>query len=233
MQIAAVQPMTLLDYPKKLAAIVWTPGCNLRCGYCHNPELVLPAHISKNRSDLIPETAFFNFLAERSGKLDGVVICGGEPTLHADLGRFVRRIKDLGFLVKLDTNGSHPGVLRELFDEKLLDYVAMDIKHELHRYGEITPGGADAAALAGSIALIIASGVDYEFRTTVINGIHDARSVENIARTVAGCRKYTIQNFRTGKLVDPEFGGKSFFRGEIMEMKAEAEKWVGTVGVAL
>lgn len=153
--------------------------------------------------------------------------------MHADLKPFVRRIKDLGFSVKLDTNGSHPEVLREFFDEKLLDYVAMDVKHELHRYGEITPVGGNAEAMAESIAMIIASGVDHEFRTTVIGGIHDARSVEAIAKTVAGCKKYTIQNFRFGKLVDPKFGGKSFTNWEMLEMKAVAEKWVVEVGVAL
>lgn len=160
-----------------------------------------------------------------------MVICGGEPTLHNDLVPFIRRIRDLGFLVKLDTNGSHPKVLQSLFDEGLVNYVAMDVKHELDRYEEITPVGSDTVAMTKSIALIIASGVDHEFRTTVIGGIHDLRSVTSIARTVAGCQTYHLQNFRHGQLVDPDFSGKSFTNDELVQMRDSARQWVANTQI--
>jgi len=231
MQIAAVQSMTLLDYPKKLAAIVWTPGCNLRCGYCHNPELVLPERIAENRSDLVPEEAFFDFLGKRVGKLDGVVICGGEPTLHHDLEAFIRRIKSLGFLVKLDTNGSHPDRLATLLSSGLLDYVAMDVKHELHRYGEITPVSATPSEYARSIELIIRSGIDHEFRTTVIGGIHDTVAIGRVAETIAGCQRYTLQGFRPGTLVDSSFSGGTPTSVELLAMRDAAQIFVREVKV--
>lgn len=138
MQLSAIKKSTLLDYPGKIATIVFTPGCNLRCGFCHNPEFVLIEEIEKIRHDFISEEIFFRFLSTRIGFLDGVVICGGEPTIHTDLPEFCRRIKDLGFLVKLDTNGSNPEMLEKLLNQELVDYIAMDIKHTFDKYSEIT-----------------------------------------------------------------------------------------------
>ena len=129
MQLSAIKKSTLLDYPGKLATIIFTPGCNLRCRFCHNPEFVLPEELEKIRHDFIGEEVFFRFLQTRVGFLDGVVICGGEPTIHKDLPEFCQKIKNLGFLVKLDTNGSNPEMLELLLEQKLVDYIAMDIKH--------------------------------------------------------------------------------------------------------
>lgn len=168
MQLSAIKKSTLLDYPGKLATIVFTPGCNLRCGFCHNPEFVLPEEIEKIRHDFISEEVFFRFLKTRQGFLDGVVICGGEPTIHADLPRFCQRIKDLGFLVKLDTNGSNPEALGYLLDQKLVDYVAMDMKYIFGQYGALTGKNTDISRYKKSIELIKTRAPDYEFRTTVI-----------------------------------------------------------------
>lgn len=132
-KLAGLQKTTFIDYPEKIACIVFTQGCNFRCGYCHNPELF------ENKEPVLSVPAFFEFLNKRKGKLDGVVITGGEPTLHnKDLIEFIKKVKSLGFLVKLDTNGTHPDVLQELLNENLLDYIAMDIKAPLAKYKEIT-----------------------------------------------------------------------------------------------
>lgn len=168
MQISAIKKSTLLDYPGKLATIIFTPGCNLRCGFCHNPEFVLPEEVEKIRHDFISEEIFFRFLKTRVGFLDGVVICGGEPTIHADLPQFCQKIKDLGFLVKLDTNGSNPEVIEGLLDQKLVDYVAMDVKHSFDQYREITGKNIDILRYKKSMELIKTRAPDYEFRTTVI-----------------------------------------------------------------
>lgn len=168
MQLSAIKKSTLLDYPGKLATIVFTPGCNLRCGYCHNREFVLPEELQKIRHDFIGEDVFFRFLRTRVGFLDGVVICGGEPTVHADLPEFCRKIKDLGFLVKLDTNGSHPEMLEHLLRMEVVDYIAMDVKQSFDRYTEVTGKNTDISRYLRSIEIIRTGAPDYEFRTTAI-----------------------------------------------------------------
>ena len=180
MLLSAIKKSTLLDYPGKLATIVFTPGCNFRCGFCHNPEFVLPERVEKLRSDFISEEVFFRFLKTRVGFLDGVVICGGEPTIHADLPEFCRKIKDLGFLVKLDTNGNRPEVVSHLYEAKLIDFMAMDIKHTPEKYHALAGGTSDPENIRKSIGLIMNSGVSYEFRTTVSKGIHDISDMKGI-----------------------------------------------------
>ena len=147
-EIAGLQKTTFIDYPEKIACIVFTQGCNFSCGYCHNPELF------EHKEPALSVQAFFEFLNKRKGKLDGVVITGGEPTLHKDLKEFIKSIKDLGFLVKLDTNGTNPDLLQELFNQNLLDYVAMDIKAPLNKYEQVTRVNVNIEKIQKSINLI-------------------------------------------------------------------------------
>ncbi len=184
--LSGIKKSTLLDYPGKVATIVFTAGCNLRCGYCHNSEFVLPEKIQKISHDFISENIFFRFLKTRVGFLDGVVICGGEPTIHADLPDFCRKIQEAGFLVKLDTNGSKPKVLEKLLDEKLVDYIAMDIKYPFDRYEVVSGRKIDINLYRASIEMIRTRLPDYEFRTTVIKGIHTSEDIENITQIISG-----------------------------------------------
>lgn len=186
MMLSGIKKSTLLDYPGKVATIVFTAGCNLRCGYCHNSEFVLPEKIRKISHDFISENIFFRFLKTRVGFLDGVVICGGEPTIHADLPDFCRKIKEAGFLVKLDTNGSKPKVLEKLLTENLVDYIAMDIKYPLDRYETVSGRKIDINAYRASIEMIRTRLPEYEFRTTVIKGIHTPEDIENITLAICG-----------------------------------------------
>lgn len=203
--LSGIKKCTLIDYPGKVATIVFTAGCNLRCGYCHNSEFVLPEKIQKISHDFISENIFFRFLKTRVGFIDGVVICGGEPTIHADLPDFCRKIKEAGFLVKLDTNGSKPKVLEKLLDEKLVDYIAMDIKYPLGRYEVVSGRKIDIDLYRASIDIIRARLPEYEFRTTVIKGTHTSEDIENITQTISGARYYYLQNYRSGNTLNPDF----------------------------
>lgn len=218
MHLAAIQKTTILDYPGKVATLVFTPGCNLRCGYCHNPEFVDPTEVEKLRPDFISDEVFFRFLATRAGLIDGVVICGGEPTIHTDLPDFCRRIKELGFLVKLDTNGSNPDMLEHLFDVNLVDYVAMDIKNPLDRYSELTGRSSDPDRYARSIRLIMERAPDYEFRTTVVGGYHTSEVMGQIGAAIHGAKKHFIQNYRPQKTLNPAFVGRSCTSEELKEL---------------
>lgn len=206
MLISAIQKLTLLDYPGHVSCIVFTPGCNFRCGYCHNPEFVLPERIAKIAGSFIPEESFFRFLEQRKGLLDGVVISGGEPTLAPDLIEFMRRVKAMGFLVKLDTNGNRPQVLQKIIDASLVDYIAMDLKSSLRTYKKVVGQGANLEALLQSIHLIQKSGVDYEFRSTLIREIHTSAILKSMATLLRGSKKVYLQRFRPGHTLDPNFG---------------------------
>ena len=239
MLIGGIQTLTLLDFPGKVATTVFTVGCNFRCGYCHNPELVLPELIKKNQHDLIPEEKFFNFLKSRCAPqgggenfLDGVAITGGEPTLQPDLVEFIAKIKAMGLLVKLDTNGTNPEMLKELISRDLVDYYAMDIKYPLDIYDKITNTPFSAKIFTESIDLIRNSGADYEFRTTVIAEYHTPEIIEKIARIVSGCRRYTLQNFRPDYTLDKKFAGfHSLTVEKLAELKKIAEKYIDEVKV--
>ena len=232
MQFSGIHTLTLLDYPDRVAAIVFTPGCNMRCHFCHNSEFVLPEELKKIQHDFIPEEKVLHFLETRKGFLDGLVISGGEPTIFGEaLISFLQKVRVLGFLIKLDTNGTHPEVLEKIFHKKLVDYVAMDIKASPERYNEITGVANDFSAITKSKDLILASGVEYEFRTTVIHGFHNASELDCIGRFIQGAKKYTLQNYRNGKVLDPEwkkFMGFSTTELKMMEMqmRAFAEKVV-------
>ena len=198
MRIGGLQKLTLLDYPGKVACTVFLPGCNLRCPFCHNPALVLP---DRETGGLSTEK-LLAFLEPRRGKLDGVCVTGGEPTLYEDLPALLRQIRALGFAVKLDTNGTNPAMLKALLQERVLDYVAMDIKNSPSRYAE-TCGGIDCLSrVRESAALLMDGTVDYEFRTTVCAPLHTPRDMEELGRWLKGARRYFLQPFAdSGALV--------------------------------
>lgn len=188
--IGGLQKVTLLDFPGKVACTVFLTGCNLRCPYCHNPELVLP----QNNGTTVSENELFEFLFSRKGKLDGVCITGGEPTLYPNLTNLVRRIREMGFLVKLDSNGTLPEMLEHLLREELLDYVAMDIKNAPSRYAE-TCGADVIEQVKKSAVLLKNSNIDYEFRTTVCHPFHSPKCMEEIGQWLRNAKRYYIQPF--------------------------------------
>lgn len=211
MLLGGLQKLTLIDYPGRIAATVFTTGCNFFCPFCHNPELVDPVLIKKQ--PIISENVFFDFLAKRRGLLEGVCITGGEPTLHADLPEFVKKIKGLGFLVKLDTNGANPAMIKRLLDEKLIDFVAMDIKGPLEKYKQIVGEGVSLENIQRSVELA-KSAPDYEFRTTVLPKLHSKKDIQSIGRWLQGAKRYFLQPFRPGKTLDAAFADAKTFSDE-------------------
>ena len=215
MDISGIQKMTLLDFPGKCACTVFLAGCNLRCPFCHNASLVLTSP-----EPAMTEEEFFAFLKKRKGLLDGVCITGGEPTLRKDLPDFIRKIKEMGYLVKLDTNGSNPGMLGKLLEEKLLDYVAMDIKNCPDRYAA-TCGNVDILPqVEQCLTLLRDSNVEYELRTTCVKPFHDTQAMEAIGKWLSGTQNYYLQAFvDSGDLVGT---GVSGFNKEEMEALRQA-----------
>ena len=192
MKIYGLQKLTLLDYPKKTACTIFTGGCNFRCPFCHNALLVTDI----DDSEAYNEEEIIDFLSKRRGLLDGVCITGGEPLLNADIVAFINKVKELGYLVKLDTNGTFPQRLSELIENHLVDYVAMDIKNTREKY--LKTAGIDKLDLDSiecSIDILMRSDIDYEFRTTVVKEFHDIEDIEKIARRIEGARGYFLQNF--------------------------------------
>lgn len=210
MLIAGFQKMTLLDYPEKIAALVFTQGCNFACGYCHNPEMIPSKRILPYRPELEPGS-ILDFLSRRKGLLDGVVVSGGEPTLQSDLDEFLASIQSLGFLVKLDTNGSHPEILKSLFEKKLVDYVAMDLKHTADGYRELVKNDC-SEAIKASISLIKGSDVDYEFRSTLLPSIHQPEHIRSMGEMIKGAKRWYLQNFRALKTLDRKLARERIFR---------------------
>lgn len=227
MIIKGLQKLTLLDYPGMLAATVFVGGCNMRCPFCHNASLVLPDRFGAS----IPEDEVLAFLASRVGKLGGVCISGGEPTLQPDLSDFIRRVRDMGFAVKLDTNGLRPDVLAALVGEGLIDYIAMDVKNSLELYGA-TAGvpRLDTAPIVESIAIIRNSGLPHEFRTTLVRGLHTPKSVADIAELIGRDPCYFLQRFSdSGDLISDSFGG--FDDEQIDKILAAARERIPTVSL--
>ena len=206
MIIAGLQKLTLVDYPEKLACTIFLAGCNFRCPWCYNPELVLPEKIKD--SSQITKKDFFDFLKYRKNLLDGVVICGGEPTLNDDLPIFCKKIKKMGYAIKLDTNGSNPEMISNLVDEKLIDYIAMDIKAPKEKYKEATGAKIDIKQIQKSIDILKKGGVNYEFRTTMIPKLLSKKDIIEIVQWIGPARKYCLQNFQKERdTVNPEFKG--------------------------
>ena len=194
--------------------------------------MVLPEEIKKRMHDMIPVEKVFNFLDKRKGKLDGVVVSGGEPTIHPDLIDFIRKIKEKGFLVKLDTNGTNPVVVEKLLEEKLVDYIAMDVKASKEKYNELTGVKNNYAAIKHSRDLIKNSDIDYEFRTTVVKGFHDEEEMRKIAQFCRGAKMYSIQNFRPQKVLDQGFKKfNGFTKKELATFKTIAEEKIEKVQV--
>jgi pyruvate formate lyase activating enzyme len=198
MVIGGFQKFSLSDFPGLISAILFTRGCGFRCPYCHNPELVDPSRFGSE----VPLDEIRDFLRSRMGRLQGVVITGGEPTIHADLPELLAEIKGMGYAVKLDTNGTNPGTLRRLLKDRAVDYVAMDIKAPLARYAEVVRAPVRDDDLLQSIALILQSGTCHEFRTTFAESVLSAGDVLEIAELVKGCQRYCLQAFRGGKVLE-------------------------------
>ena len=212
MRILGLQKLSLLDFPGKVAATVFTGGCDLRCPFCHNAPLVLPGR----GTSALDAGAVLDFLASRRGLLDGVVLSGGEPLLQPDAADFLAEVKAMGFAVKLDTNGCHPDALADILDRRLADYVAMDIKNSLEKYPwTVGVPGFDTAPVERGARLLMEGPADYEFRTTLVRPFHEVGDMETIGRWLRGARRYYLQAFvDSGDLVG---GGCAPFTPEEME----------------
>ncbi len=222
MRIQGLQKLTLLDYPEKMACTVFTAGCNFRCPFCHNASLV----VNIPQEAEMTEDNFFSFLKKRQGVLDGVCISGGEPLLQPDIENFIRKIKDLGYAIKLDTNGSFPDKLKMLVEKGLVDYVAMDIKNCPESYA-ITAGvdALDIDSIKESVAYLKEGHVPYEFRTTVVKHYHNEDSFERIGQWLTGTEKYFLQNFvDSGDLIGKKTKGCS--EEEMKGFLAIAQKYI-------
>ena len=229
LNIAGFEKISLIDFPGKLSAIVFTYGCNLRCEYCHNPELVVEP---LKEELLLDEEKILKYLESRSGKLDAVVITGGEPLLYyQDLRSFIKKIKKLDYLVKLDTNGLLPERLQSLIKSGLIDYISMDIKYPAEGYEQYT--GIDTLKkIKQSIRLIMQSGIDYEFRTTYVKGIHNTASSKGIGELINGANLYFIQNFRPGKTINSSLSAQnSFTEKELRKLKKNVKPYVKNVEI--
>lgn len=214
MKIGGLQKCSLIDYPGKISAIVFTVGCNFHCPYCHNPELV------NETATEISEADVFTFLERRKNILDAVTITGGEPTLHADLIPFIQRVKAMGFLVKLDSNGTNPEVIERVQKDALVDYIAMDIKAPLEKYSATVARPVDVENIKKSIALLIGGNTAYEFRTTVVKSLLSLDDIARIGESIQGARTYYLQKFVPTKTLNPAFLRKTTFSDdEFEEMK--------------
>lgn len=213
MRIMGFDKLTLLNYPDKVACTIFTSGCNFKCPFCQNSSLI---EISDG---IISEDEIFKYLNKRKGILDGVCISGGEPLMQKDIKQFIEKIKDLGYLVKLDTNGSNPVMLKTLIDEKLIDYVAMDIKNVDEKY-TLTSGIDMLSNIKKSIDIIENSGIEYEFRTTIVKEFHTIDDIKKIRKMIKG--KYYVQNFVDSDGV-LEKGLHGFTTDELYEIKKKAK----------
>jgi pyruvate formate lyase activating enzyme len=226
MNIGGFQKVSLIDYPEKISAVVFTRGCNFRCPYCHNPELVDPERFD----GLVMESDVLSFLEKRKGRLDAVVITGGEPALQAGLVPFAVRLRAMGYRIKLDTNGSFPDVLEDMLRRELLDYVAMDIKAPLERYPEVTRVQTDPRQIRRSISLILGSSVDHEFRTTAVRSLLAPEEIEEIGGLVRGARRFVLQTFVPTKTLDRGYLSEASYTD--VDMAALVEKLSSFVGHA-
>jgi pyruvate formate lyase activating enzyme len=219
--IKGLQKTCLIDFEPYISAVVFLGGCNFRCGYCHNPELVL----NSNNIEEISEEDFFSFLDERRKWLDGVCISGGEPTIHKDLIQFINKIKEKGLLVKLDTNGYNSDLIKKLIELKLIDYIAMDIKTKLENYNEFCGVKVDISKIKESISIIKNCGIDYEFRTTAIPLFVTNEDIVSIGKFLKGSKKYVIQNFSPREdMIEARFKNVRPYKKEELEKMKDSVK---------
>ena len=226
MKIGGLQKVSLTDYQGKISAIVFTQGCNFSCPYCHNPELVDPGLYQ----ECLQEEEFFSYLEKRKGKIEAVTITGGEPTIQNDLIPFIMRVKAMGRLIKIDTNGSKPEVLEELIRRNLVDYLAMDIKAPLEKYAAITRTPVNGKAIRQSIMLIMNSGIDYEFRTTIVKSQIKEADLLAIGRLIKNAAFYSLQRYVPTKPLDKNFLTETTLsQGEFGNVKKILEKNISKV----
>lgn len=221
MNIGGLQKVSLIDFPGRISAIIFTQGCNFRCPYCHNPQLVDP----KLYRPCLFSKDILDFLAHRRGKLDAVTITGGEPTLQEDLIPLIQKIRKMGFAVKLDSNGSRPAVLDRLLKERLLDFISLDIKAPRDKYSQVVKVQIDAGVIAQSVRLVLESKIPQEFRTTVVKSMLTPKDILTIAKEIAGARRYVLQRFQSAQTLEPEFAvEQSFPEEELLKLKKQLEK---------
>jgi len=228
MKIGGLQKVSLIDYPGLICGIVFLQGCNFKCSYCHNPELV----DSKLFQPCIKEKEVLDFLNTRKGKLDAVVITGGEPTIQDDLAIFIKKIKKMKFAVKLDTNGSQPQIIKTLLEEKLLDFIAMDIKAPFEKYKNVVKVPVNADLIKESIRLILKSKIPYEFRTTVVESQLEEKDILRIAKLICGAKSYALQKFVPVKTLDKKFLKDKSYPDEILQkIKKHLEHQIPSVTI--
>ena len=228
MVIGGLQRFSLIDYPGRIACVIFTQGCNFRCPYCYNRSLVLPQFYEEP----LPEEEVLSFLRSRKGLIEAVVVSGGEPTVQEDLPEFLRKLREMGFLLKLDTNGTHPETVKELIRTGAVDYVAMDVKAPLSRYREVVREEVNTQNIALSVALLLSSGVDYEFRTTLVRELISEEDILQIAeKLIRGAKRYALQRFvATDTLVDPSFKEcTTYSEEELRRLLPRLEKFVEEV----
>lgn len=223
MKIGGLQRVSLIDYPGMISAVIFLEGCNFKCPYCHNPELVDPSLFRA----CIKENDVMEFLETRKGKLDAVTITGGEPTIQPNLISFIKQIRKMGFAIKLDTNGSHPHMIKNLINEKMLDFIAMDVKAPLDKYRDIIKTQVNTDFIQQSIKLILGANVPYEFRTTIVPSQLAEDDILEIAKLISGAAKYVLQKFVPTKTLDSRFlKEKSFSDEELQKIKNKIEQQI-------
>jgi len=228
MKIGGLQRVSLIDYPGHISAIIFTQGCNFKCPYCHNPELVNPDLFRTP----IKVSEVIEFLESRKGKLDAVSICGGEPTIQDNVISFIRQIKKMGFAVKLDTNGSVPNVLKTLIADNMLDFIAMDVKAPLDKYRDIVKANVNQNAIQESIRLVLNAKIPYEFRTTIVESQLDENDILQIGKMINGAAHYVLQNFMAKKTLDKKFAKeKSFSEEKLQKIKKQLEQQIPSVTI--
>jgi len=223
MLIGGMQTLTLVDFPGCLAATIFTAGCNFRCHFCHNPELVFgldAKHLS--------EKEVLDFLQKRKAFLDGICITGGEPTIHRDLDEFIKKIKKMNLKVKLDTNGTNYQMLKKLINEKLIDYVAMDIKAPWNKYEKVVNQRIDVGKIKKSVALLLSNVVSYEFRSTILPSLHPKKDIIEMAGQIRGADQYYLQQFKPfDKMVNEEYkNSRPYKSAELKKIKDQIKKYV-------
>lgn len=219
MVISGFQKLTLVDYPGHTACIIFTQGCNLKCPFCHNSELINGC----NSSNRINEQVLFDYLDKRKGLIDGVCISGGEPLLQKDIELFIKKIKEKGYKVKLDTNGTKPDILLKLIENNLVDYVAMDVKNTFKKYDLTSGGTVNIDSIKQSITILKNSKIDYEFRTTIVKELHDFENIEEILNYLGPNVKFYIQNYRDCETVLTK-GLTSFNDEELLKIQTNLGK---------